>query len=357
MACGYYLQNYSMMKTIFLSLAALFLFQALSRPQTAVPTGSVSGTWTREGSPYNIEGNILIADGTTLAINPGVTVNFGGLISFCGGPFACKRKRNGFDILYSSRYSNGWKGIRFDNTPETNDSSRITYCRVEFGKTTGNLLTDRGGAFYFSHFSKAVISHCVIANGGSEFQGGAIFCEYSSPVISYNTIVKNTTADGGGAICFQNSSSPVISNNTISYNVSTTKGGGGIYGSGGNAIISDNTIIYNEAATVEGGGGGIYMEGDQIVITRNRIAHNKADAISGGGGIYCTGSNPVISYNTISNNESLGSAGGGGGISLNSTASPVISNNIITNNRTLSIFGGGGGIYSAGVIRPLTTIR
>ncbi len=338
-----------MMKTFLLPLSVLFLFQTLSFSQTSVPTGPVSGTWTREGSPYNIEGNIMIADGTTLTINPGVTVNFGGTYKlFVAGRLLANGNEGDSIFFTAADISNGWKGIRFDNTPETNDSSRITYCRLEYAKTTGNLQTDRGGAFYFSHFSKAVISHCVIANGGSEFQGGAIFCEYSSPVISHNTLVKNTTAEGGGAICFLNSSSPVISNNTISYNVSTAKGGGGIYGSGGNAIISDNTITYNEATTVEGGGGGIYVDGNQIVITRNMIAHNKADALAGGGGIYCTGSNPVITYNTISNNESQGSTGGGGGISLNSAASPLISNNVITNNRTLSVSGGGGGIYVSG---------
>ena len=80
------------MKNYLLSLAALFLMQ-ISYSQTAVPEGSVSGTWTQDGSPYIVQGDIIINDGTTLVINPGVTVNFAGLQKADSGwPFAGCRK-------------------------------------------------------------------------------------------------------------------------------------------------------------------------------------------------------------------------------------------------------------------------
>ncbi len=338
------------MKINLLTLAVLILLQTYAYSQTDVPAGSVSGTWTKEGSPYNVQGVITIDDGTTLVINPGVTVNFSGLqyMTVAGRLLAVGNETDSIDFTASDQ-SNGWKGIRFDNTPETNDTSRIMYCRITNGKANSSSPLNQGGAIYFSHFSKAVISHSLLENNNSDFQGGAIYCESSSPVISYNTITKNTTYMGGGGIYFGASSSPVISHNTISYNVSTLTGGGGIYGSGGNAVISDNVITFNEVSNPgEGGGAGIYVNGDQIVITRNMITYNITHSLIGGGGIYCAESSPVISYNTISCNEAYGSEGGGGGICLFSNASPIISNNTITNNRTHSAFGGGGGIYVSG---------
>lgn len=338
------------MKTCILTLTAFFLFQFYSLSQTAVPAGSVSGTWNLEGSPYNVEGNIIIDDGTTLVINPGVTVNFAGLKSFtvAGRLLAIGNETDSITFT-TADLSNGWKGIRFDNTPETNDTSRLIYCIIKNGKANEAAPLNKGGAIYFSHFSRAVVSHSLIINNSSDVQGGAIYCEYSSPVISYNTITQNTTNLGGGGIYFGNSSSPVISHNTISNNVSTLNGGGGIFGSGGSAIISDNVITENEVTDPsDGGGGGIYINGDQIIITRNRITSNNSNTLLGGAGIFCTESNPVISYNIISNNLANGTGGGGGGICLNAGANPVISNNSITNNGTMSVFGGGGGIYANG---------
>ena len=69
------------MRTLLLTLTTLFLLQICSFSQTSVTTGPVSGTWTHEGSPYNVEGDIIIEDGATLVINPGVTVSFAGMKS------------------------------------------------------------------------------------------------------------------------------------------------------------------------------------------------------------------------------------------------------------------------------------
>jgi len=54
------------------------LVSIISFAQTAVTYGSVSGTWTLAGSPYLIQGNIMIPQDSTLVIQPGVTINFQG---------------------------------------------------------------------------------------------------------------------------------------------------------------------------------------------------------------------------------------------------------------------------------------
>ena len=46
--------------------------------QTTVPGGVVSGTWTKANSPYLVQAAIMVADGTTLTIEPGVKIEFQG---------------------------------------------------------------------------------------------------------------------------------------------------------------------------------------------------------------------------------------------------------------------------------------
>lgn len=48
----------------------------LANCQTIIPGGIVSGIWTQEGSPYLVEGSIMISNGETLTIEPGVAVEF-----------------------------------------------------------------------------------------------------------------------------------------------------------------------------------------------------------------------------------------------------------------------------------------
>ena len=102
----------------------------------------------------------MIEDGATLVINPGVTVSFAGMksLTVAGRLLAIGNETDSI-IFTTADLSNGWRGIRFDNTPETNDTSKIMYCRIEYGKATGSSPYDKGGAIYFSHVSKAIIAH------------------------------------------------------------------------------------------------------------------------------------------------------------------------------------------------------
>lgn len=50
----------------------------VSFAQTIISGGNVNGTWTYAGSPYLVQGAIMVSNGETLTIEPGVTVNFQG---------------------------------------------------------------------------------------------------------------------------------------------------------------------------------------------------------------------------------------------------------------------------------------
>ena len=44
--------------------------------QTNIPSGPVSGTWTKSSSPYKIQGNISVPKDSTLTLEPGTVIEF-----------------------------------------------------------------------------------------------------------------------------------------------------------------------------------------------------------------------------------------------------------------------------------------
>lgn len=372
---------------LILLISAICNFTSSLYSQTSIPGGNVKGTWTLAGSPYNVQGAIQIVNGDSLIIQPGVTVSFQGTYKLLVlGKLKAIGTVADTIIFTAANITNGWRGIRFENTPTTNDSSIIKYCKLTYGKATGTSPDDKGGAFYIDSFSKIRISNSRISNCLANSSGGGICCISSSPLISNNTINTNTatapSGDGGGI--FTQYGNPIISNNNINSN--TASGGsttaGGIAISSGNAIISSNNINNNTGAGIGTGGSpiinnntinnntrsGIYCSGGSPVISNNTINNNTAP--SGGGGINisnsgnCTISDNIINNNTasygggikwqgsgtiknnkITNNSATAAAGYGGGIYVVSSNPSNIFNNIISNNSATGINGGAGGIY------------
>ena len=285
------------MRKILLTIAALVLMYYNSYSQTPIPGGIVNGTWTHSGSPYNIMGSIMIPDGSTLTIEPGTVVNFQGTYKLyvLGQLLAIGNPRDSITFTASDT-TNGWYGIRFDNTPETNDTSRLINCKLLYGKAAGTAPDNAGGALYFYKFSKAIISNCRISNCATDYLGGAIFCNYSSPIIRNNTISNNSSYLGGGISCYNSDSSYRISNNIISNNSAFS--GGGIYFNG-NVTIRNN-LISNNSATY---GGGISCDNNTNYtnISNNILSNNSA---SYGGALYCTSAGSLIITNTtMANNQ------------------------------------------------------
>ena len=63
-------------------LILLFIITSNGAADTPV-SGVISSdtTWTLTGSPYILSGSVLVSDGVTLTIEPGVTVKFNNLLS------------------------------------------------------------------------------------------------------------------------------------------------------------------------------------------------------------------------------------------------------------------------------------
>ena len=232
-------------------------------------SGPQSGIWSSYNL-YQVIGDISVANGDSLIIEPGVTVKFMDYYSFTiyGKLFAAGTEND--TILFSSGQPStnpgDWNQIKFESGSDSN--SIISYSKIEYAKYG---------------------IHCR---------------NYSSPSISNNTISYN---NNNGIYC--HSSSTTISNNTICNNNSS-----GIFCYSSSATISNNTISNNNSS-------GIYCNFSDPTISSNTISNNNEYGIH-----CCNYSSPSISNNTISNSTD--------GIRCISPSSPTILNNIIYDNLT-----------------------
>jgi len=302
--------------------------QTISTPVSGIITSNT--TWTAANSPYLVTGNILVNNGVTLTIEPGVTVWFSATRSLQVLGTLIARGTAAQPITFTSSRVQGqqddWGAIIFADTAvsATFDAagnylsgSALQYATVEYAGS-GSL------AYAVDAPSTAVyVDHCTIRDNGA----GGLRVGGRKNYITDNAIRNNS---GGNGIV--NSGSLVaISGNTISGNTSGYNGGG-IWNFGSFVAIRDNVITSNSAST--GCGGGILNNGSSVTIYNNTLTDNSALA-NCGGGISNVGVSSSISGNTISGN----SATIGGGVH-NSASLVTISDNTVTRNSALW-WGGG----------------
>ena len=316
---------------------------------TIYVSGDVSGFWSAD--TVKVIGEITIPNGEVLTIEPGTYIEFQDLFSFYIQGCLLAEGTEQDTITFAA--VDTWHGIQFNETPATNDSSKIVYCKLQYVSPDN---TCRGAATVIN-FSKLLISHCLISDNTLDYiSGGGISClNNSNPIIEYNIIQNNSSAIGGGIYCNDNShpiikfnsiinnnaaltgsgivcrnySSPLISNNVISENSGGMAGGGIVCETNSSPTIINNIISYNSALfllpPLQATGGGIYLHNSNSLIINNLIVGNLA--VNYGGGIYCYESNPIIINNTIIENSSELA----GGLCC-ASSSPIVTNSIIWNN-------------------------
>ncbi|HPG39431.1 MAG TPA: T9SS type A sorting domain-containing protein [bacterium] len=282
---------------------ALFAMISTTNAQTDIPGANVSGTWTLTNSPYMINGEITIPDSATLTIEPGVNVIFTGHYKFNvqGRLLAVGTEQDSIYFTAQDQAA-GWHSIRFINTPVHNDTSKIIYCSLKYGKAnTGNDLDRCGGAFSIKNFSKVLISHCLIA---------------------YNVNSGNIATTGGGGIALW-TASPTISNCEF-------KANNGVYGSAMAIYYSSNALVYSNLFHDNYGHGTINIGVNSASIFINNIIVNNTATTPAHGIIHFEGgsSKAIFINNTIINNN----CGGGGAIWESDGSIPLFINNIICGN-------------------------
>ncbi len=218
----------------FFAIFSFFGIFSLAFSQTTIPAGEVYGKWDSGGSPYLIMGNIFISEDSTLSIDPGVNIEFQGHyeLKVMGSLLAEGTEADSitFTVNDTTGFSNlltsqgGWYGIRIYDINEDSDSTKLSYCILEYGKAIGpGWFLNSGGALCIIRFDKVAVSNCTFRfnlSGGPEDSfpaGGAVHLAWSDVKFTDNTF-ENNFAYAGGAIQFHESN-PVFENNIIQNNL------------------------------------------------------------------------------------------------------------------------------------------
>lgn len=264
-------------------ISILFLFLSLSFisfSQTVIQEGGVSGLWSKNQSPFLVEGNINIPLDSILIIEPGVEVIFQGQFRFdiSGSLRAVGLEED--SILFTTNdtigfaqldnYDIGWRGINFLSAPYPIDTSIIKYGIIEYVCPSADILNnpsqgsisihgDGRGPVYIenswirnnrvyiiSEWGKLNLFNNIISNNS----GGGLYYIYDSG-ITYGNIISENIANldfhykVGGV--FSNYSTGFV-NNTVCFNEAGYGGGISVSNDGGGLDVY-NCILYGNVAT------------------------------------------------------------------------------------------------------------
>ena len=313
----------------------LMLISLTVSSQTVIEEGPIEGTWLLSGSPYLIEGTTTIEDGTTLTIDAGVQVIWqGSYTMYVQGQILALGNETDSILFTAADPEDGFRSIRFENTPVSNDSSKFEYCKFEYGRVYGSAPDNSGGAFAMLNFSKIIIDHCLfyknkaLLNSDDVATGGAISMRNSNPIIKNNTFLKNESISAGAIFCYEKSSPKILNN------------------------LFDGNNAYYISGWGQGYGGAITCHIDSDPEIKGNIFMNNK-AYTAGGAIGCVSRcNPIIDHNLFYENWASWL---GGAIELQDTCSPQIINNTIVDN-TSDTYGGAIDIWRGGTPQISNTI-
>ncbi|MGE5411980.1 MAG: right-handed parallel beta-helix repeat-containing protein [Clostridiales bacterium] len=199
-------------------------------------SGNVSGIWTAGNSPYIIDDAAIVPAGSTLTIEPGVTIKFkssteyqkGAILKVYGTLIAIGTPKD--SIIFTRLGNEGcWNTIFLQNTE---DRCRFEYCSFSYGSGTQvSIFTSPAALYCYNSMPK--VKNCIFQNNSS---GIYIVQASSSKILEISgcTFRENS----GYAICNQ-APNTIIRNNLIHlnlYGIMTTTA----------TRIENNTIVRND---------------------------------------------------------------------------------------------------------------
>jgi len=331
-----------------ITILALIFATLFANAQSIIAPDTINTNTVWADTIY-LNSDVYIENGVQLKIKPGATVIANGWYGIdCQGQllaqgteldsilFTVIDTTNFYDL---TKVLGGWRGINFDNTPSTNDSSIINFCIIEYGKAcdVANGTKLKGGAIYSYFFSKLKITNSNIRYNHSYSDGGAIYLMVSSVNILNNIIEHSRSLTQGGGIAVIGTSVVLIRDNIFRNNIAGTKEGwfpypdGFLYQGDGAAIcisisgtdintnrtkVISNSFFNNSARSI------FYESSIHTLFANNILCNNRGSAISNGGGPF---SHCIYLNNTISKNNPVNSTI----ILMNST---LFYNNIVSEN-------------------------
>lgn len=213
------------MKKLLLFLAASGLSAGYSFSQTTIADKTnVTGTWTKAGSPYIVNGLATVPQGSTLTIEPGVEVrfktgtdfNFSDNVADVGvlyikGKLVAEGTAADRIIFTRDGSSGNWGCIAFEKNSAI---STIAFSRIEFGRYAQQL----DGSYYNAAISmnneKVIILNSEVINN-NHF---GIIAEYSTLELRNSVVAYNMQNGIYIHSPFKSTDTIKIYNNTIAYN-------------------------------------------------------------------------------------------------------------------------------------------
>ncbi|MFG0317927.1 MAG: right-handed parallel beta-helix repeat-containing protein [Planctomycetota bacterium JB042] len=379
-----------------LPIATLALACIAVAPATSSGSTSVGGpifastTWTTAGSPYCVTSSVIVGNGATLTIQPGVTVvvnqnlsiSVGSSVFGSGTLVAIGTPGQPIRFTGALGTPGSWNELFFD--PVSTDASygasneyvagsTLQHCTVEFagGSGTGALRVNECSPF-LSHVTVRdntsdglVVTHSVspfppplriescqfdanTKNGLTLSTGNGVghsvldcsaqanslrgFSIVSAPSLTFsrNTATKNL----GGGIAISGCANAVITENTADENKGAGSGGGFSIFSSPTSVIEDNSARDNQSSS---GGGFSLSSCGGSTLSRNSAIENQANQ---GGNAYISSCSSTSLTDSVFRNGSASSVGGG--LLVISSSSFTIDRCVFEDNHSNS---DGAGIY------------
>ena len=140
--------------------------------QTVISGGNVSGKWTKANSPYNVIGSITVAKGTTLEIEPGVTVAFAQDRSLTVNGQLLAQGTSNDNIVFTRQSTNNWSGLNFSAQGE--NESVVRYASIQYSNSCGVRIENGTVTLNYNIISNNNAGNGLYYGGGVHISGGKV---------------------------------------------------------------------------------------------------------------------------------------------------------------------------------------
>lgn len=192
-------------------------------------SGSITEDTMWDFDTVRVVGDLLIEDGVTLTVLPGVLVEFqdyyrlevAGTLWAVGEPGAriVFTTDDPQSFAVDESQEGCWNGIRFIDTNASNAPSRLEQCVIEYSKAVGDTgaYSYGGGAISVVDYSGLDVVNCDIRNNVADYGGAVFLYRHGNPLMAGNLIVDNHCLQNAAAV-YSAYSYPRLVNNTITGN-------------------------------------------------------------------------------------------------------------------------------------------